>query len=173
MLSDQYIAGFFDGEGCVSIRARRPRQRGTVTTSLAVDIGNTEVGILLMIQERFGGYLTRNRGCNRPVHVLRLRGVKTFNFLLAVQPYAIVKADQIAIALEYWRFQHGADKDRYYMKPSPAGHGAQKTKRPETIATEFEFKRRLHELKGPASFRQKGQLDYWTGAVGVTASTLM
>jgi intein-encoded DNA endonuclease-like protein len=57
MLSAEYIAGFFDGEGCVGISTRGRGKH----PYLRVSVTNTNKEILLLMKAQFGGFLTQEK----------------------------------------------------------------------------------------------------------------
>ena len=88
-----YIAGFFDGEGCITTGVH-PGGR----TALRVQITQKDVSPLLFIKERFeGGYIRPERDCWQ----LGWSGTKALPFLSAIQPYLIAKQGQARLALEW------------------------------------------------------------------------
>ena len=104
-----YVAGFFDGEGSVSIARVRVGERSDYH-KIVVQIGQrSEHAIVLeRIAADFGGIVSAQMAASR---VNRLwasyskwqlqKKTDIRLFLLAMQPYAIVKARQIAIGLEF------------------------------------------------------------------------
>jgi len=90
MLSLEYIAGFFDGEGCVIIAQSGNR------FWLVVSLTQRKREILEMIQKQFGGYLDCV-GISR----LRFSCEQAAQFLKAIQPFVIVKKKEIALALKF------------------------------------------------------------------------
>lgn len=106
-----YYAGFFDGEGCVSVHSR-----GRQWSVLKASISNTDLPVLEDFKGRFGGGIYR--GSSR-------RGVKPWwkweatskaaaNFLETILPYSKIKAEQIEVALE---FQDTMGTDHNSRKP--------------------------------------------------------
>lgn len=98
-LSNQYIAGFFDGEGCVDVfhghsqeRRRRPRIR----------ISQRQSHVLKEIVRSLGfGRVTKSRSTFQ-------WGVKSkrdiIKFVKSILPYSIVKKPQLEIALEFCKW---------------------------------------------------------------------
>jgi hypothetical protein len=102
-----WAAGFFDGEGCVLVN---PRSNGKFH-SLFTSITQQDPTALHLIKQRFGGNVTpdktaasgsfvRKRGA---VLVWRWKASSTeaYAFLKAIEPYCIVKAEQVRVALEF------------------------------------------------------------------------
>jgi len=96
-LSDQWAAGFFDGEGSVSLLRRK--RGGFIEHMLAVAVGQNDQRPLLALKAAYGGSQCNSKtpsGCWR----WRLHGAEAEAFLRRIRPYSIVKADQIDLALE-------------------------------------------------------------------------
>ena len=103
-----YAAGFFDGEGCISVMKRVARRRYGVYFDYAmhVRIANTNFDVLEWLQIRFGGSIydhtsKKNRGNRQQSWVLHLHSTKAKEFLLAIEPFVVVKRKQIAIAYKF------------------------------------------------------------------------
>lgn len=97
LLSDQWAAGFFDGEGSVSV-LRRVRG-GFIEHMLAVAVGQNDQRPLLALRDEYGGSQCNSKtpsGCWR----WRIHGGQAEAFLRRIRPYSIVKAEQIDLALE-------------------------------------------------------------------------
>ncbi len=101
-----YIAGFFDGEGSVTIHENcKPSPRGkSPNHTLQVSIGNTDPSILVWIQKEFGGSLTNRPAPNersKAVTQWTVRARSAFPFLLAIEPFVRMKKPQIQKAIEF------------------------------------------------------------------------
>jgi hypothetical protein len=91
--SKQWIAGFFDGEGSVSISRRK---RGNfIEHHMSVQIGQNDRECLDGIANIYGGTIHQS-GCWR----WRCHGTVLERFLKDILPYSIVKRDQIEVALK-------------------------------------------------------------------------
>lgn len=95
-LSAEYIAGFFDGEGCIYV-GRNSRQRPTYT--LEVSIVNTDRRPLDQLYARFGGCLQVRQGGQQ--YHWRITGQRAQQFLNWIRPHAVIKDQQIRLALEF------------------------------------------------------------------------
>lgn len=111
-LSLQYAAGFFDGEGCVSLFYTRIRAWRSDPTKvvrgikLTVLIANSDLKILEQFRAAFGGHINISNKVrsikHKPVHAWRLTSSRVQEkFLRSIQPYSFVKKYQIDIGLEY------------------------------------------------------------------------
>lgn len=92
----QWLAGFFDGEGCVGVySSHEGRYHITVT------ISQKNYGILAEIKRLhpiFGGpYPSRTRRGSFTITVNGRRGIE---FLEAIEPFLVLKADQVALAIK-------------------------------------------------------------------------
>lgn len=100
-----YIAGIFDGEGHCSL------QKKPTGYSVHVNIRNTNRSILHVMQKLLElGYV----GSGNSGHVTRKDCFQlwfpiehTIKFLKAIQPYVIIKSQQIALVLEYVQCSRG------------------------------------------------------------------
>jgi hypothetical protein len=99
-----WAAGFFDGEGCVSITIGG--NRFGVSHYLQVVVAQVDPRPLELLASRFGGSITpRNRASQRPneqpAQQWRLYGRSARPFLEAVAPYLIVKGEPVRIGLKF------------------------------------------------------------------------
>lgn len=150
ILSPQYVAGFFDGEGCVNLTVKGACKQ----VSLRVMIVNTDPLILDLLRIQYGGRTPAPRIHQdgwKGFRQLVLTDSKAINFLQEIAPFVIIKRPQIELALEFWRFQHLPRMQRCdLVRVGPAhrrGHCPNKiVRKPETIQKELEFKAKMHLL---------------------------
>jgi hypothetical protein len=90
-LSPEYLAGFFDGEGCVSTNGRDSGSYLTTT------IANSHLGILESIREQFGGSISQRKSGS---YTLTLSTWKAHALLNHMLPYLIVKADVARVGIQ-------------------------------------------------------------------------
>lgn len=101
-LSPQYVAGFFDGEGCIIVaKDSGARHNKRPSYVLRVDVANTDYRVLEMLQREFGGNIARSHGKNRPCYNWQVNAQLAKKFLEWVRPYLTVKAEQAWLALEF------------------------------------------------------------------------
>lgn len=89
-----YAAGFFDGEGCI-----------TISKNGAVDIriANTAYNVLSYLQHHFGGTITnRSQRINKRQYAYCLYGENAITFINIIRPYLIDKLPQAETVLEYF-----------------------------------------------------------------------
>lgn len=100
-----YIAGFFDGEGCINIhkgkiygKSINPHHR------LVIRLANTNKEIVDYFYNLFRGYKRTNynlRGNERICFYWSLASQKAANFLKLMLPYFRLKQEQAAVAIEF------------------------------------------------------------------------
>lgn len=119
-----WAAGFFDGEGCVLVEmAKEDRCIHKVRTSLHATVTQTSLPCLEKYLDVFGGGITsaehRTPNGRRWAVQYRwsVRNEKAIEFLKAIQPYSVVKASQIEVALKYPMYS--ADGRKYGNKTNP------------------------------------------------------
>lgn len=89
MLTDEYIAGFFDGEGHVAISA---------SLQVQVCITQKKKEVLQLIMNKYGGHLYQAK--RNPVWTLKICGKEKISiFLKAISPHLVVKKREAEIAL--------------------------------------------------------------------------
>ena len=96
-LTTSWAAGFFDGEGCVSVSRRK---RGNfIEHFISVQIGQKDDTPLKAFKLKYGGSQCPSKtpsDCAR----WRIHGKASERFLKDIYPYTIVKREQIRIVLE-------------------------------------------------------------------------
>ena len=112
-----YIAGFFDGEGCV--RIKRANQGGN-SYYLIAHITNTNPIILKKVQELFGGNTRlQEKGRNKPVYNWYITSSEANDFLKTLQPFLIEKKSQAELGINFHENKEKMtpkDKEKNYKK---------------------------------------------------------
>jgi len=96
-LSKEYIAGFVDGEGCVSLAWRLKKY---VTPSL--QITNTNLDVLILIQDIYGGTVSKRiekRLNRKDSWCLSMFGNLAMNLIRDIEPFLVVKKSQAEIIM--------------------------------------------------------------------------
>lgn len=119
-----YAAGFFDGEGCVSI---------SKNGAIDIRITNTAKNVLVKLQTNFGGSITnRTQKINKTQYAYSLYGEEAISFLNSIKPYCIDKLPQINTILEYYIYREELDPIRI-----PGKRGAHKNPDREVLVRVF------------------------------------
>jgi len=112
-----YLAGLFDGEGCISICPRRDKYNDNAFI-FCIQITNTNTTLMKWLVEHFGGVYYSQDGKSRksnwkPSYRWRVKGRRNEEeFLLGVLPYLVVKREQALLALEFVRMWQEKDPTR-------------------------------------------------------------
>ena len=96
-----YIAGLFDGEGCVSSKATQTNHGSRQTVSIQVDM--TTPAPLYLCQRIFGGKVVPSQqryGWNT-LYYWRLGSKKAEFFLRVIEPYLIIKKEEANLAITF------------------------------------------------------------------------
>ncbi len=101
MLSAEYIAGFFDGEGCIDIRYRTTHGGKYQRFELRLTISQVFRLPLDKIAEQWGGSISPRRSGN--IHYYVVTGKQANALLTAIRPHLLVKADEADIALSFYK----------------------------------------------------------------------
>jgi LAGLIDADG endonuclease. len=113
-----YIAGFFDGEGSITIIKHKPNSKFRMKNcyyTLQVQITNTNKEIIEWLHFRVGGHISNNSHCpsrkrQRPCWAWRVIAQEAKVFLEAIEPYAIVKKRQIQLAIDFQEHKNATNK---------------------------------------------------------------
>ena len=103
-LSLEYIAGFFDGEGHVSITEMH--RRNTIDPKLVVRLTNTFLPVLDYIKGVYGGTIYKQpkvKSHYLQVYVLSLTVEQSKKFLTDILPFLVIKKEQAEEALKFSR----------------------------------------------------------------------
>lgn len=94
-----YIAGFFDGEGCV--RIKQANQGGNSYYVIA-HLTNTNSLILKKVQDLFGGNTrVQEKGKNKTIYNWYITSSEAVDFLKVLLPFLIEKKTQAELALYF------------------------------------------------------------------------
>ena len=92
-----YLAGFFDGEGCITIEARRGK-----SFNVRCSITNSSLEVLKIFKKIFGGSIHKRKlYVNKPLWDWRCNAHLALFFLTKIMPYLIVKNKEAKLALEF------------------------------------------------------------------------
>jgi hypothetical protein len=109
MISSQYSAGFFDGEGCINVSSCRK------TVLIRTLVVNTNLTILEMFKERWGGDIYCNKKGKehwKQAYTWRLSNNAAYEFLKDIYPFLVVKAQQAEASFIFFDNRPGRGKQR-------------------------------------------------------------
>ena len=102
-----YVAGFFDGEGCVSAQAYYQKGKYEIYPRITMQLNITQTSkeVLEYIQKEFGGRVgqhSRKNPRHKDCYRLVITGKKNMEyFILSVIDYSIVKKDELSLGLDF------------------------------------------------------------------------
>lgn len=99
-----YFAGFFDGEGSVSISKGKQNKGGRIIYRLSVSVSNSNNLPLLELSKIFGGWLFCRKvrvPSKLPSWQWQITGKKAEYFLKRIYPYVLIKKRPIEIGLKF------------------------------------------------------------------------
>jgi len=103
-MNDQWLAGFFDGEGCITSKSYYSYGKYIKQPRVVIQITITQKDrtVLDEIQKVYGGAVDTKHDKKRFCHSWRVTGKENMKrFLTAIYPYSIVKKEQILLALQF------------------------------------------------------------------------
>ena len=94
-----YLAGFFDGEGSISI-LKRKKGDWNVSHFVRVSIGQKDGATLDWIKDNFGGnvYLVKRDGS----YIWAISDYKGYEFIKIISPYLRYKKPQAELAIKFY-----------------------------------------------------------------------
>jgi len=97
-----YTAGLFDGEGCVDIyKASISKASKSPSFMLRVVITQKQGDIMNWLEDNFGGYVQLSRRNGNYIYRWDIRSQAAKRFLLLIQPFVLIKKEQVDLAIEY------------------------------------------------------------------------
>jgi hypothetical protein len=97
-----YTAGLFDGEGCVDIyKASVSKASKSPSFMLRVVITQKQGAIMNWLQYNFGGHVDLSRRNGNYIYRWDIRSQAAKNFLIIIQPYVLIKKEQVELAIQY------------------------------------------------------------------------
>lgn len=116
-----YLAGLFDGEGCVGYY-KRGSHKGVPYHSASVHICMTDSRPVKWVMEKVGhGNISFSikSGNRHNVYSWQLSHQSHVReFLLAIRPYLLLKADQVDLLFGLWTIEDELPKGHYSVSPS-------------------------------------------------------
>lgn len=132
-ITKQYIAGFADGEAYIGL-VKKTRKDSRLGYYLKPNIKITQrtkcAEVLKLIKDEYGGYLTTRKAipdknyCSVDSWEISNRPM-ILKFITDIQPFSLVKKEQIKLLIEFIRLPHGQlienrkyqdEKDELYYK---------------------------------------------------------
>jgi hypothetical protein len=101
-----YLAGFFDGEGSVTINHMKRDGGKSDAYTLHVVIGNTDPTVLVWAQSMFGGYLMPRQPRKKqhaPSVQWLIANQWALRFLETIRPYVRMKGGPVDVAINFQR----------------------------------------------------------------------
>lgn len=121
-----WTAGFFDGEGSVIVEMSKEKKcLHGFRTSLHANVTQTSLPCLQLLLEKFGGGITTTEhktpsGRRWAVQYRwSVRNEAALQFLRAIEPYVVVKKEQVQAALKYPMYSPDGRKYGNSSNPMP------------------------------------------------------
>lgn len=127
-----YLAGFFDGEGCISL-CKLTNKKGRVHYKFAMRCSNTKIEPLLLFRDVFGGSIRKvvnvrkGKSNRKMIYRYQLQCRKAIEALIKLRPYLINKSPIVKML----------DKLLSTWKPWGVGNNNMLTTKDKEIRDEF------------------------------------
>jgi hypothetical protein len=106
----EYVAGLFDGEGCIQIcKVMRQEHTQYMHTHLVVTITSSYLPVILQLKRQFGGHKIRvKKSVNYKTYWHWMAECRLGeDFLSVILPFLVIKKEQAILALKYRKtFKH-------------------------------------------------------------------
>lgn len=135
-----YAAGIIDGEGCILIAVRPPRDGRSAAHDLRVIVKMRDHQAIELLRDLFGGvqkYRVIQGG--KVHHQWQVQQRKAYRTLKDVLPYLLVKKAQAEMAIRFYEDCIG--------RPRPGLGGGDRKLQPSEIALRDSYKNRLSAMK--------------------------
>lgn len=100
-----YIAGFFDGEGCVRLKRSNQNEHSYYVIA---HITNSNRAILEHVQDLFGGAIrTQERTPNKTAHSWCITSAEAVDFLETLSPFLREKLEEARLAIKFHKEKSG------------------------------------------------------------------
>ena len=106
-----YVAGYIDGEGCITVKGDRKIPTAVVSTS------NTFLPLLSLLCEVFGGsirHIIKYKDVHREAYSWEIYSKDAISFLIRIEPYLIEKRWQSQLIIQWFtgnRWEDGLTKE--------------------------------------------------------------
>jgi len=132
-----YLAGFFDGEGCVTVVATMAPNGRNLSHELAVGCACTYPDPIVLLYSIFGGHTSKRKrkSPQRDLYRWEIKNRKAADALRRLQPYLLVKRAQADLGIKFQEYKIAS-------RPRPAMYGVS----PEVLEKRQEFMDKLHAL---------------------------
>ncbi len=146
-ISPQWLAGFFDGEGCINITVAGKSRHAILRLYLV----NTDADLLREIQKQYGGHFATQESKKKgwkPFCTLIWTNIPAKGLLSQIGEFLILKRRQCELAEEFLRIKDDPNRlEPFDNKNMPVNlrKGVRRVK-PEILEKEFAIKARMHAL---------------------------
>lgn len=106
----QYIAGLFDGEGCIGVY-RNGKKTPHLRTQLTQNKNAVVTKMFESLVDRFGGHFSEQKTTHGVKYNWQLSSHKAARFLADILPYLILKKEQAKIAV-WWQMVRPERQER-------------------------------------------------------------
>ncbi len=116
-MSPEYLAGIFDGEGCIDVQRMYPQSgkgRLYVRPRMRMCMANSSIGLAHLLHTKFGGHLAHRKAGKTSQQdswsLEWLSGAEMHRILNLILPHLILKAEQARLIL--WWLDNASGRQR-------------------------------------------------------------
>lgn len=103
-LHPAYLAGFVDGEGCISVYENGRKTSHTLVVQIVQNRTVESTELLKSIELKYGGKVSEYRStAERQKYNLLIQGANAASFLEEILPFLVLKKAQAEVAINWYR----------------------------------------------------------------------
>jgi hypothetical protein len=115
-----YLAGFVDGEGCITIVRSAGQARCKIGYSIRVDVGQKDGKLMDLLYGLYNGHVCQELKDGKFAHYRwTVYGKSAYKILHDIEPFLIIKREQARLAMEFFdrSLKRREDSGRYSLTP--------------------------------------------------------
>lgn len=129
-----YLAGFFDGEGCISILKYSKNSKWNASYFLQAQIGQKYGSTLDWVKENYGGNVYKKRD-----QTWIVTNFKAYEFIKLLMPYLRYKKPQAELAIKFYEERILGAKRKHASHP----HSQEEIAKREEMLKQMQLLKRL------------------------------
>ena len=148
MIPIKWLAGFFDGEGCISMTIVGKHRR----VAVRIQLTNTNAALLRRIKKEYGGIFVqktfKHKPHWKPYCALLWTSRKAEVFLEQIFEHLILKRKQAVLARQFFKLRHSLGRlESGSVEGVPRSERSYRARlRPEVVEKEASMKVEMHKL---------------------------
>lgn len=153
-----YLAGFVDGEGCITIVRSSGQARCKIGYSIRVDVGQKDGKLMDLLYGLYSGHISNEVKDNKYYHYRwTVYGKSAYKFLHDIEPFLIIKREQARLTMEFFNRQTKRieSSGRYSLSPEVIARNNSDWKKIRLLHKTYDKSRAAAETKFFSALRSE------------------